>query len=130
MQDGRGGDGGPRSAIAWSPRSLRERVRPELRLETPPRMAMGRAAVSGHRAELRHEATLEEDWDRPRGDCDENRREGAEHRHRTVPGRCEPCVSQGHAVTGEEYHIVPTVEANGNKPISPLSVSAEPRCAR
>jgi len=63
LQDGRGGDGGPRSAIAGSPRSLRERVPPELRLETPPRMAAERATVSGHRAELRHEATLEEDWD-------------------------------------------------------------------
>ena len=128
MQDGRGGDGGPRSAIAGSPRSLRERVPPELRHETPPRMA-GRATMSGHRAELRHEATLGEDWDRPKGDCDENRPEEGEHCHRTVPDHCEPCESQGHAVTGEEYHIVPTVEANGNKPISPLSVSAEPRCA-
>lgn len=85
--------------------------------------------MSGHRAELRHEATLEVDW-KPKGDCDESRTEGAEHCHHTVPDHCEPCVSQGHAVTGEEYHIVPTVEANGNKPISPLSVAAEPRCAR
>jgi hypothetical protein len=81
-----------------------------------------RATVSGHRAELRHEATLEEDWDQPKGDCDETRPEGGEHCHRTAPDHCEPCVSQGHAVTGEECHIMPTVEANGNNPISPLSV--------
>jgi hypothetical protein len=30
--------------------------------------------------------------------------------------------------TAEEFDIEPTVEANGNKPISPLSVAAELPC--
>ena len=32
------------------------------------------------------------------------------------------------AVTGMTVGIVPMVEANGSKPISPLSVAAEPHC--
>src|SRR5262245_15615726 len=136
LQDGPGGDGGPRSTIAWSPRSLRDRVLPEVRLETPPRMAAGRATASGHRAELRHEATLREERERPKGSDEEDRRGAGEvdrpsgsHRQRVVPVHQVPCVAHRRAPAWEEYDIVPTVEANGNKPISPLSVAAEPRCA-
>ncbi len=35
-------------------------------------------------------------------------------------------VAASHGSAREEFDIVPTVEANGNKPISPLSVAAEP----
>ena len=49
------------------------------------------------------------------------------HQH-TVPLRHAPCHRHGCVVLGDEIDIVPTVEANGNKPISPLSVAAEPRC--
>ena len=31
-------------------------------------------------------------------------------------------------MSGDEFDIVPTMEANGNEPISPLSVAAEPQC--
>src|SRR5215213_3930256 len=50
--------GGPGSAPAWSPRALRERVRPEVRLATPPRIHAGRATASGHRAVRKHEANV------------------------------------------------------------------------
>jgi hypothetical protein len=117
-------DGGPRSAIAWSPRSLRERVRPDVRLETPPRMSVRRATASGHRAVLKHEAIWVGEERRPTGEGD-HKREGS--RHHDVPlhraGRCR------HGCVGENgLNIVPTMEANGNKPISPLSVTAEPHC--
>ena len=120
-----GPPGGPRSATAWSPRSLRERVRPDVRLETPPRMSVGRATASGHRAVLKHEASCREDeWGR-NGENNEDR-EGS-HRHdmpwRHASDQCQVC-----AVSGDEIDVVPTVEANGNKPISPLSVAAEPHC--
>ena len=66
-QDGRGADGGPRSATAGSPRSLRERVRPDVRLETPLRIPEGRATASGHRAVPKHEASLDEGLGRTDG---------------------------------------------------------------
>ena len=50
------------------------------------------------------------------------------HRHRVVPVRHAPCTRSDRAATAREYDIVPTVEANGSKPISPLSVAAEPHC--
>ena len=91
--------------------------------------------MSGHRAVLRHEATLEAEQDRPRRSDEEDRRRARArdgrfdaHRQWISPGRHAPSPPRGCAVTGEEYHIVPTVEANGNKPITPLSVTAEPRC--
>ena len=95
---GRPGRGGPRSAAALSPRSLRKGVRPDVRLETPPWIPAGRAPASGHRAVPKHEARLSVGLRRhdPRGLGDSD--------------------------------IVPKVEANGNKPISPLSVAAEPHC--
>jgi hypothetical protein len=40
-----GPEGGPRSPPERSPRALRERVRPEVRLETPPRIPAGRATL-------------------------------------------------------------------------------------
>ena len=96
-----------------------------VRLETPPRMSVGRATASGHRAVLKHEASCREDeWGR-NGENNEDR-EGS-HRHdmpwRHASDQCQVC-----AVSGDEIDVVPTVEANGNKPISPLSVAAEPHC--
>jgi hypothetical protein len=43
------------------------------------------------------------------------------------PVRDEQRVLRTLAVTGK-VDMVPMVEANGNKPISPLSVAAEPHC--
>ena len=117
--------GGPRSATAWSPRSLRERVRPDVRLETPPRMSAGRATVSGHRAVLKHEAIWVGDGSGPSGE-DHDEGEGS-HQHHDV-ARHMPSPGQGCVGAEDEIDIVPTVEANGNKPISPLSVAAEPHC--
>ena len=96
-----GPEGGPRSAPERSPRALRERVCPEVRLETPPRIPGRRATASGHRAVPKHEANV-----------------GEELRRRDVRARA----------TRQDVDVVPMVEANGNKPISPLSVTAEPRC--
>ena len=95
----------PRSAPERSPRALRERVPPELRLATPPRMLAGRATASGHRAVPKHEAKL----------CEELER-GERRGQRAL------------AVTEMTVGIVPMVEANGSKPISPLSVAAELHC--
>ena len=53
---------------------------------------------------------------------------GPHHQH-AIPLRHAPCELREVGVTGEEFDIVPTMEANGNEPISPLSVAAEPRCA-
>ena len=126
-----GPEGGPRSAPERSPRTLRERVRPEVRLETPPRIPAGRATASGHRAVPKHEAKLCEELERDGGSCDEGERGlsvrfGARqhHAHSVRHGRRDPCAR---AVTGM-VDMVPMVEANGSKPISPLSVSAEPHC--
>jgi hypothetical protein len=115
-----GPEGGPRSAPERSPRALRERVPPELRLATPPRIQAGRATASGHRAVPKHEAKLCEELER---DCGESERGEHPVRH----GRREVRVL---AVDGMEVDIapMPMVEANGNKPISPLSVAAEPHC--
>jgi hypothetical protein len=117
--------GGPRSATAWSPRSLRERVRPDVRLETPPRISAGRATASGHRAVLKHEAIWVGDGSGPSGE-DQDEEEGS-HQHDDV-ARHMPSPGQGGVGAEDEIDIVPTVEANGNKPISPLSVAAEPHC--
>ena len=90
-------------------------------------MPAGRATASGHRAVLKHEANWVEEDTRPTGE-DHDEREGShqhEARWRHAPGQVCGC-----AASAEEIDIVPTVEANGNKPISPLSVAAEPRCAR
>ena len=101
---------------SWSPRSLRERVRPDVRLETPPRMSAGRATASGHRAVLKHEAIWVGDGSGPsREDHDEG--EGS-HQHDDV-ARHMPSPGQGCVGAEDEIDIVPTVEANGNKPISP-----------
>ena len=113
-----GPEGGPRSAPERSPRALRERVPPELRLATPPRILAGRATASGHRAVPKHEAKLCEELERDCGSSGEGER-GVSH------GRRDP---RAPAVTGLDVDIVPMVEANGSKPISPLSVAAEPHC--
>jgi hypothetical protein len=47
--------------------------------------------------------------------------ESALQRQPVASARHQPCASFGRAPAMEEYDIVPTVEANGNKPISPLS---------
>lgn len=131
----RSGAGGLRSAIARFPRSLREKVCPEVRLETPPRMPTGRATASGHRAVLRHEAKLEGGWNGPnelrkgvRGTAGPAG-ETWSHHQPVAPRRQAPEGRRAPGATAWEYDIVPTVEANGNKPISPLSVAADPRCA-
>lgn len=121
----RGPEGGPRSATGWSPRSLRERVRPEVRLETPPRMSAGRATASGHRAVLKHEAKCWGDMD---GRNDNGGVEAGEGSHQHIVRlRHGPRHCDGRMVVGVDFDIVPTVQANGNKPISLLSVAAEPR---
>jgi hypothetical protein len=118
-----GPEGGPRSAPERSPRTLRERVPPDLRLATPPRIHAGRATASGHRAVPKHEAKLCEVLGR---DCGRNG-EGERGEH---PVRHERRDMRMLAVAGMRGDIVPMpmVEANGNKPISPLSVAAEPHC--
>jgi hypothetical protein len=79
--------------------------------------------VSGHRAVRKHEATLEMDRERTEragktGDGDTGEGVVALH-HRSRQARA--CRGTDH-----EVDVVPTVEANGNDPISPLSVAAEP----
>lgn len=39
-----------------------------------------------------------------------------------------PRIPRAFVGSVKEFDIEPTVEANGNKPISPLSVAAEPPC--
>ena len=121
-----GPPGGPRSATAWPPRSLRERVRPDVRLETPPRMSVGRATASGHRAVLKHEASCKGDVGKRRSGGNEE--DGPGEPQHDMPWRHASDQHQLCAGSGDEIDVVPTVEANGNKPISPLSVAAEPRC--
>jgi hypothetical protein len=119
-----GPEGGPPSAPERSPRALRERVRPDLRLATPPRIPAGRAAASGHRAVPKHEAKLCEELERDSGRSGESERGELKFvRH----GRRE---MRALAVADMRVDILPMpiVEANGNKPISPLSVVAEPHC--
>jgi hypothetical protein len=89
-------------------------------------MSAGRATASGHRAVLKHEAIWLGCVVRPNGERDD---EGEQDPHQhAVPLRHSPCDFHGCVVLGDEIDIVPTVEANGSKPISPLSVAAEPRC--
>ena len=73
---------------------------------------------------LKHEAICVGEELRPSGENDDER-EGS-HQH-DAPVRH---AARGHRrmVMGDGFDIVPTVEANGNKPISPLSVAAEPHC--
>lgn len=52
----------------------------------------------------------------------------ADQRRECEPGRHAQCEVRAIAGAGDEFDIVPAVEANGNKPISPLSVAAEPHC--
>ena len=127
-----GPEGGPRSAPERSPRALRERVRPEVRLETPLRIPAGRATASGHRAVPKHEAKLCEELERDGGSSGEGERELSvwlaarqQHAHPVRHGRRD---QRARAVTEMTVGIVPMVEANGSKPISPLSVAAEPHC--
>jgi hypothetical protein len=130
-----GPEGGPRSAPERSPRALRERVPPELRLATPPRILAGRATASGHRAVPKHEAKLCEELERDCGSSGEGERGEYElsvwfgarqrHAHSLSHGRRD---LRAPAVTGMDVDMVPMVEANGSKPISPLSVAAEPHC--
>ena len=125
-----GPEGGPRSAPERSPRALRERVPPELRLATPPRIPAGRATASGHRAVPKHEAKLCEELERDSG----SRGEGewsvwfAARQQRAHSARHGRRDQRARAVTEMTVGIVPMVEANGSKPISPLSVAAEPHC--
>ena len=118
-----GPEGGPRSAPERSPRALRERVRPDLRLATPPRIPAGRAAASGHRAVPKHEAKLCKELERNCG----RRGESERGEHPVRQGRQEMRVL---AVADMRVDILPMpiVQANGSKPISPLSVAAEPHC--
>jgi hypothetical protein len=57
----------------------------------------------------------------PRGQF--RRQQGAECHTSPVPRIPRALVG-----SVKEFDIEPTVEANGNKPISPLSVAAEPPC--
>jgi hypothetical protein len=77
--------------------------------------------VSGHRAVRKHEATLEMDRGRTEraGETGDGDTRGALLHHR-------PRQAHGVRGTGHEVGVMPTVEANGNDPISPLSVAAEP----
>ena len=43
-------------------------------------------------------------------------------------GRHTPRLPRGTALSEAGFEVEPTVEANGDKPISPLSVPAEPHC--
>ena len=129
-----GPEGGPRSAPERPPRTLRERVCPEVRLETPPRIPAGRATASGHRAVPKHEAKLCEELKLDSGRRGEGERgeyvlsawfgTRQQHADSVRHGRRDLRTL---AVTGK-VDIVPMVEANGSKPISPLSVAAEPHC--
>ena len=124
--------GGPRSAPAWSPCALRERVRPEVRLATPPRIHAGRATASGHRAVRKHEANVRGEIERDAdSEDDEWGRAGlgfGSHRQHADAVRQERRAVRMRMSTQFGVDGVPMVEANGNKPISPLSVAAEPLC--
>jgi len=63
----------------------------------------------------KHEAKLCEELDRDGGSSGEGDH-GERHDQRAL------------SVTGMTVGMVPMVEANGSKPISPLSVAAEPHC--
>jgi hypothetical protein len=81
----------------------------------------------------KHEAKLCEELERDGGSNDESERGEYQlsvwfaarqpHAHSVGHGRDRRAL----AVTGK-VDMVPMVEANGNKPISPLSVAAEPHC--
>jgi hypothetical protein len=83
----------------------------------------------------KHEAKLCEELERDGGSNDEGERGEYElsarfgarqqHAHSVRHGRRN---LRALAVTGMTVDIVPMVEANGSKPISPLSVPAEPHC--
>jgi hypothetical protein len=83
----------------------------------------------------KHEAKLCEELERDCGSSGEGKRGEDElsvwfgarqrHAHPVCHWRRHP---RALAVTGMEVDIVPMVEANGSKPISPLSVAAEPHC--
>jgi hypothetical protein len=51
-----------------------------------------------------------------------------DQRRECVPEHDDQCEVHAIAAAGDEFDIVPTVEANGNEPISPLSIAAEPHC--
>jgi hypothetical protein len=82
----------------------------------------------------KHEAKLCEELERDGGSRDEGERGGQElsvwfgarqqHAHSVRHARRDP---RALAVTGM-VDVVPMVEANGSKPISPLSVAAELHC--
>jgi hypothetical protein len=121
IRDRKAGHVRPRSG----PRALRERVRPEVRLETPSRVPAGRATASGHRAVPKHEAKLCEERKREYGRSDEGER-GEYNLSVWLGTRQQHGDSVRHglrdlrtlAVTGK-VDMVPMVEANGSKPISP-----------
>ena len=73
----------------------------------------------------KHEARLSVERRRAAGRRED---EGSARQRCTIPEHPDPCSMHGIDKTEDEFDIVPTVEANGNKPISPLSVAAEPRC--
>jgi hypothetical protein len=80
----------------------------------------------------KHEAKLCEELKRDGGGSGEGKRELSvwlaarqQHAHPVRHGRRD---LRALAVTGMTVGIVPMVEANGSKPISPLSVAAEPHC--
>jgi hypothetical protein len=50
------------------------------------------------------------------------------HRHHPDADRTGRRQARAPAMAGMDVDMVPMVEANGNKPISPLSVAAEPLC--
>ena len=64
----------------------------------------------------KHEAKLCEELERDCGSSGEGERGHGRRDLRAL------------AVTGMDVDMVPMVEANGSKPISPLSVAAEPHC--
>jgi hypothetical protein len=83
----------------------------------------------------KHEANWGEELRRDCGKSDEGRDGerawsvsfGTRHQHPDSVCHARRDV-RARAMTGMDVDIVPMVEANGNEPISPLSVAAEPHC--
>ena len=84
-------------------------------------------AVPEHEADLKGRMETTEEMDERSLRDDPSGRFGRQHHDEchASPETRMPCAFVSPA---EEFDIEPTVEANGNKPISPLSVAAELPC--
>jgi len=80
-----------------------------------------------HEADVRGRLLTTEERDERSVRYDPSGQVGRQHH---AECRASPVTRMPRAFVGsvEEFDIEPTVEANGNKPISPLSVAAEPPC--